>query len=558
MGVVNVTPDSFSDGGAWLDAAAAIAHGRELVAQGAAILDIGGESTRPGAEPVSEAEELRRVVPVLEGLAGAGARLSIDTSKAAVAAAALDAGATIVNDVTALRGDPAMAALVAERGCDVCLMHMLGEPRTMQRDPRYDDVVADVQGLPRRAAARSRSRRGSREERVWLDPGIGFGKTIDHNLALLARLDELVALGRPLVVGTSRKSFLGTITGRDPQRPRGGRRSRRTSSRSPAARASSASTTSPRRAMPCSSRLLRCAGDGLRDDDPDDEALDDDDFDDDEDRIQTVVTVEVNGLSLYTHHGVTAAEREVGQRLILDIRLELGEADATVTDRLEDTVDYGARLRGRGARRDAALRQDARAPLRRDRRPPAQGLRRAGRVGQGRQARAADPARRRRRLGRGLARARRARRLTSERPRELARASCGTACSSTSTRRSARTSTRRKLGQQPGSVGARVRLDRAQLEAADALVVVVDREVAGRERRALRPPPDRRRLRIGEERLLHGDAAARVGPEAHDLRLHAARRRARAQLEGQLAGVAVAVGVDELGEARRSPSRARA
>jgi dihydropteroate synthase len=215
MGVVNVTPDSFSDGGEWLDPAAAIAHGHALVAQGAAILDIGGESTRPGAEPVSEAEELRRVVPVLAGLAGAGARLSIDTSKAAVAAAAIDAGATLVNDVTALRGDPEMAALVAQRGCDVCLMHMLGEPRTMQRDPRYDDVVADVRAFLAQRLEHAVAQ-GIAPERVWLDPGIGFGKTIDHNLELLARLDEIVALGRPVVVGTSRKSFLGTITGRPP------------------------------------------------------------------------------------------------------------------------------------------------------------------------------------------------------------------------------------------------------------------------------------------------------------------------------------------------------
>jgi dihydropteroate synthase len=214
MGVVNVTPDSFSDGGEWLDPRAAIAHGRDLVAQGAAILDIGGESTRPGAQPVTEAEELRRVVPVLEGLAGVGARLSIDTSKAAVAAAAIDAGATVVNDVTALRGDPAMAALVAERGCDVCLMHMLGEPRTMQRDPRYDDVVDVVKAfLAQRLQVAVGA--GISEQRVWLDPGIGFGKTIDHNLELLARLDEIVALGRPVVIGTSRKSFLGTIAGRD-------------------------------------------------------------------------------------------------------------------------------------------------------------------------------------------------------------------------------------------------------------------------------------------------------------------------------------------------------
>ncbi len=213
MGIINVTPDSFSDGGLSLDPDAAIAHGRELVAQGAQILDVGGESTRPGAQPVGAAEELRRVVPVIAGLAGAGARLSIDTSKAQVAAAALDAGASIVNDVTALRGDPLMAALVAERGCEVCLMHMLGEPRTMQRAPAYDDVVGDVRAF---LAERLRFalRAGIAEERVWLDPGIGFGKTIDHNLDLLRRLDELVALGRPLVVGTSRKSFLGTITGR--------------------------------------------------------------------------------------------------------------------------------------------------------------------------------------------------------------------------------------------------------------------------------------------------------------------------------------------------------
>ncbi len=214
MGIVNVTPDSFSDGGLSLDPDAAIAHGLRLAGEGAQILDVGGESTRPGAEPVSEREELRRVVPVIAGLAGSGARLSIDTSKAAVAEAALDAGASLVNDVTALRGDPRMAALVAERGCDVCLMHMLGEPRTMQRDPRYGDVVDDVRAfLVQRL--RFAVSQGIAEQRVWLDPGIGFGKTIDHNLTLLARLRELVELGRPIVVGTSRKSFLGTITGRE-------------------------------------------------------------------------------------------------------------------------------------------------------------------------------------------------------------------------------------------------------------------------------------------------------------------------------------------------------
>jgi dihydropteroate synthase len=214
MGVVNVTPDSFSDGGAWLDPGAAVAHGEDLARQGADLLDVGGESTRPGAEPVGAGEELRRVLPVLEGLAGAGPRLSIDTSKAAVAEAALRAGATIVNDVTALRGDAAMAALLAERDCDVCLMHMLGEPRTMQRDPRYDDVVDDVKAFLSERLEFAVGR-GIAAERIWLDPGIGFGKTSAHNLELLRRLHELVTLGRPIVVGTSRKSFLGRLTGRD-------------------------------------------------------------------------------------------------------------------------------------------------------------------------------------------------------------------------------------------------------------------------------------------------------------------------------------------------------
>jgi dihydropteroate synthase len=212
MGVVNVTPDSFSDGGLYLDPEAAIAHGVELAEAGAEILDVGGESTRPGADPVSEEEELRRVVPVIEGLAGAGSRISVDTSKAAVAAAALDAGAEIVNDVTALRGDPGMAGLCAERGATVVLMHMLGEPRTMQRDPRYDDVVTDVKAfLAERLETAVAA--GIAEDRVWLDPGVGFGKTGAHNMELLRRLGELRELGRPLVVGTSRKSFIGKVDG---------------------------------------------------------------------------------------------------------------------------------------------------------------------------------------------------------------------------------------------------------------------------------------------------------------------------------------------------------
>jgi dihydropteroate synthase len=212
MGVVNVTPDSFSDGGLYLDAPAAIAHARGLVAEGADILDVGGESTRPGAEPVSSEQELRRVLPVLEGIAaaGTGVQVSIDTSKACVARAALDAGASLVNDVSAFRADPEMAGLVADSGAECCLMHMLGEPRTMQQDPRYGDVVDDVKAfLSERLTFAVRE--GVSERRVLLDPGIGFGKTVAHNLELLRRLDELLPLGRPIVIGTSRKSFLASI-----------------------------------------------------------------------------------------------------------------------------------------------------------------------------------------------------------------------------------------------------------------------------------------------------------------------------------------------------------
>jgi dihydropteroate synthase len=214
MGVLNVTPDSFSDGGEWFDFGAAVERGRVLVAEGADIVDVGGESTRPRANPVAEAEELRRVVPAVEALGGLGAQISVDTMKPAVAAAAIDAGATYVNDVTAFRHDPAMAGLVSDRGCDCCLMHMLGEPRTMQDDPRYDDVVDDVKAfLAERAAFAVRE--GVAESRIQVDPGIGFGKTIAHNLELLRRLDEIVALGFPVVIGTSRKSFLGRLTGRE-------------------------------------------------------------------------------------------------------------------------------------------------------------------------------------------------------------------------------------------------------------------------------------------------------------------------------------------------------
>jgi dihydropteroate synthase len=212
MGVVNVTPDSFSDGGLFLEPEAAIAHGEQLVRDGAEMLDVGGESTRPGAEEVSAAEELARTEPVVADLAGLGYTVSIDTSKAVVAAAALDAGAEIVNDVTALRGDAEMAALCAERGATVVLMHMPGNPRTMQAEARYGDVVEEVKAfLAGRVEAAVGT--GIAEERIWVDPGIGFGKTVEHNLELLRRLGEMRDLGRPLVIGASRKSFIGKIDG---------------------------------------------------------------------------------------------------------------------------------------------------------------------------------------------------------------------------------------------------------------------------------------------------------------------------------------------------------
>jgi dihydropteroate synthase len=214
MGILNVTPDSFSDGGEWFDFAEAVEHGRALVAEGADILDVGGESTRPGADPVTLDEELRRVVPVVRALRDTGAQLSVDTMKLTVAEAAVEAGATLVNDVTAFRHDPELAGFVADRGCDCCLMHMLGEPRTMQLDPRYDDVVDDVRAFLE-ARVEFAVGEGVREERIIVDPGIGFGKTLQHNLELLRRLEEIVAIGLPVVIGTSRKSFLGRLTGRD-------------------------------------------------------------------------------------------------------------------------------------------------------------------------------------------------------------------------------------------------------------------------------------------------------------------------------------------------------
>jgi dihydropteroate synthase len=213
MGVVNVTPDSFSDGGVHLDPEAAATAARRMVEEGAAIVDVGGESTRPGSEGVSAEEELRRVVPVLDRLNG-HVPLSIDTSKASVAKAALERGAILVNDVTALQGDAELAEVVGSSNAYLCLMHMQGEPRTMQDEPRYDDVAAEVASFLEERMAFAVAH-GIAEERICLDPGIGFGKTVAQNLELVRRLDVLLALGRPVLVGFSRKSSLRRLTGSD-------------------------------------------------------------------------------------------------------------------------------------------------------------------------------------------------------------------------------------------------------------------------------------------------------------------------------------------------------
>lgn len=213
MGVLNVTPDSFSDGGDWIDPDRAVRHARAMVRDGADIIDVGGESTRPGARAVPADEEIRRVVPVIRRLAREKILVSIDTSKAAVAAAAFKAGAKILNDVTALRGDPAMARTAARAKVAVILMHMKGTPRTMQRKPAYRDVVAEISGFFREIL-RMALGAGIERDKIILDPGIGFGKSPEHNLEILRRLDEFRDLGRPLAIGTSRKSFIGRALGR--------------------------------------------------------------------------------------------------------------------------------------------------------------------------------------------------------------------------------------------------------------------------------------------------------------------------------------------------------
>ena len=357
MGILNVTPDSFWDGGQWFETQQAIMRGHEMIAEGADIIDVGGESTRPGASEVPVEEELARVVPVVEALAGR-VRISIDTTKAAVADAAVEAGASLINDVSAT-----LWPVAARHGVGWVAMHRQGTPASMQLDPRYDDVVAEVSALLVDRAGRAAD---AGVDDVWIDPGIGFGKTVEHNLELLRRLDELLPLGRPIVIGTSRKSFLGRIaagggaasgtggSGRGARRRRRARapRSRRSAGRDgglqraglrarrerlPGARG----RAGPRGACGCGCYVEQAMAREPHGDDS--EELDDDGQDPDEDREGTVesVTVEISGLSLYTHHGVSEAEREVGQRLVLDLRLDVGETDATVTDSIEDTVDYG-------------------------------------------------------------------------------------------------------------------------------------------------------------------------------------------------------------------------
>ena len=214
VGVLNITPDSFSDGGRFVDAAVALAHARQMVGDGATMIDVGGESTRPGSDPTSVDDELRRVIPIVEALAGDGVSVSVDTVKSGVACRAIAAGARMINDVSALRSDASMAETVAGHEVKLCLMHMLGTPKTMQDDPRYDDVVAEVGRFLAERAAFAESR-GVRREQIAVDPGIGFGKTLTHNVDLLRGIGDLASHGFPVYIGVSRKRFLGALTGHD-------------------------------------------------------------------------------------------------------------------------------------------------------------------------------------------------------------------------------------------------------------------------------------------------------------------------------------------------------
>jgi dihydropteroate synthase len=311
MGVVNVTPDSFSDGGVHLDAEVAVEAARRMIDEGAAIVDVGGESTRPGSESVDVDTELRRVVPVLEALQGVP--VSIDTAKAEVARRAVELGAELVNDVTALRGDPELAGVVADSGAFLCLMHMRGDPRTMQVDPTYGDVASEVASFLEQRLALAVAA-GVPEERVCLDPGIGFGKTVEQNFELLRRLDVLLALGRPVLIGFSRKSSLGRILG------------------------DAAATTGPLSAsVGAAVAAFERGATILRVHDVREhvEAL----------TVAAAVRgpaqamiVELAGLRIFGKHGVYPEEKKHGQDFLYDVELEVGERGAT--DRLEEAVDY--------------------------------------------------------------------------------------------------------------------------------------------------------------------------------------------------------------------------
>ena len=316
MGIVNVTPDSFSDGGSYASADEAVDSARRMLADGAALVDVGGESTRPGAEAVSQDEELRRVVPVLESLAGLP---GVDRHvRAEVARRAVALGAAMVNDVSALRREPDLAGVVAEAGVDVCLMHMLGTPRTMQVEPRYDDVVDDVAAFLEERLAFAVGA-GIAEERICLDPGIGFGKTADHNLELLRRLDRIVRARSP----GARRGLAEVDARAGPRRRRPGRDRRRVRRRR-------RGRVRPRRdALPRPRRRSACRGArrGRRG----------------RARGSRGMTIELRGIELYGFHGVLDDERERGQLFVVDLELELDPEVATTaaeSDRIEDAVDY--------------------------------------------------------------------------------------------------------------------------------------------------------------------------------------------------------------------------
>jgi dihydropteroate synthase len=325
VGILNVTPDSFSDGGRYTDLDAAVSRGAEMAAGGADVIDVGGESTRPGAEPVAEAEELRRVIPVIEALVReVPVPISIDTAKAGVAQAALDAGAVIVNDVTALRGDRRMAEVVATSKAGVVLMHMLGDPRTMQKDPRYGDVVADV-GASLLAWAKGAEASGVEWERIVIDPGIGFGKNLEHNLLLLRNLGSLTVLGYPVLVGPSRKSFIHAALGLPH-----GERLEATAGAVAWAVAQGAQLVRVHDVTEMV-RVVRMT-EAIRDAG----ASFEDEFEPPPGRDKVIV----RGLRVFGYHGVHAHEQERGQDFVIDLEAHLDLRPAGRGDDLDETLDY--------------------------------------------------------------------------------------------------------------------------------------------------------------------------------------------------------------------------